>query len=402
MSHKNPELTSNRLKRRWLGVAALGAAVVAAGVAGIVDRANDGDPTRGWPAASASLTPPADAPYLASPEAPKPGETHKDLGKSKDPGLKAVAALEKKTGYRIESNMLFAGMPRNPEEATAQADEMAARLKEYANRGVKPVVVMEPTYADGAKLIDTKKISDAKHQEQFHQTMDVYFGELRTNPAGLTDEQMGTWVPFPEPNIPEWAGGNTDPGVFKKNFTVVSQNLKAHFRDAKASVMLDSATYANNDWNNPDYGSEALKRYVSGIPEGLIDSVGFQGFPFSKNDNPNTFLNAQPAAELAEAAHTKNIWLNTGSYGSIYNEQTKKREAADTLQRAETLVAESKTAATLQQAGFNVSVNIFAAPASSPDAPDWSYKTPMDQSVLSGTLNAASAAGIPVSVFAAG
>ncbi|HSX34320.1 MAG TPA: hypothetical protein VLF62_01615 [Candidatus Saccharimonadales bacterium] len=398
MSHKTPDQSRWTFRRRWAYAAILGGAVVAAGGHSFIGGFDK--PEADWP--GASKPPAADAPYLATPEAKQPGEIHKNMAKSKDPGLKALAAVEKKTGYSFESNMLFAGMPRTPEEAHDQANEMAARLKEYAKQGVKPLVVMEPTYNQGKDLIDTTKLSDAKHADNYRQTMDAYFGGIRQNEAGITDEQMGNWVLFPEPNIPEWKGGNTDPNTFKANYTVAAQAMKAHFRSGHASVMLDSATYPNNDWSQPSYEGSDLTRYVSGIPEGLIDSVGFQGMPYSQNDDPSVFLNAQAAAQLAEAAKTKNIWINTGTYSSYYNEQTKKREQATTAQRAETLVHESQTAATLQTAGFDVSVNVFAAPASSPDAPDWSFKSQADQQMLAGTLKAASAAAIPVSLFVAG
>lgn len=413
MAHKSPERQARSFRRYAAVIGGLVLApVLAVSVASVVERANNGDPTAGWPAAGTTAAPNPQAPFLAPSETPKPGETHKGMEKSTDPGLKAIANVEKHTGYRFESNMLFTdGMPRNPEEARTQADAMAKRLKEYAKQGVKPLVVMEPTANKGKDFVDTTTLSDSAHVEGYRQTMDAYFGEL--NQAGVTTEQMGTWALLPQPNVPnpEWAKGKPNPEAFQRNWTIAAQNLKAHFRnaepgDAQAAVMLDSATYPNNDWNNRSYDAEDLKKYTSGIPDGLVDVFVYQGMPYTPADDPEVFLNPAPAAEMANSLGIRKILLNTATAASFENVVTGTREQVTAEQREQTLHAEAQAAIALQTAGFDVSVNIHAEPAApNSSEPDWAYHTPTEQQAVVDTidyLSSATTPGVPVSLYLKG
>jgi len=405
MSHKTPEQIKRRLYA-IAGVVALGtAAMVGEGIHGAVTRAHNSDAAKGWPDANTTAPANPDAPYLAKPEAPKPVETHKGMEKSTDPGLKAIAGVEKASGYGFKENMLFTGMPTCPEEAQKQSAEMAERLKKYAEYGISPLVVMEPTAHNGKDNLNLATMTDAKHIDGFRQNMNDYFSGLHN--AGITDEQMGAWVPLPEPNIPEWAGGNTDPDTFRRNFTEIAQAAKSHFRGAEVSMMLDSATYQSGSWDSPSYDAESLMRYTSGIPDGLVDSFGYQGLPFNKQDDPSVFLNANTAAQVAQSLNTKKVWLNIGSFGSYTDVATGQRVANTTEaagdDRANMLMGEVQQAIALKQGGFDASVNIYAAPAPAGSAdPDWAYNTPKDKELLNHTLNVASAAAIPASLYTVG
>jgi hypothetical protein len=322
------------------------------------------------------------------------------MGKSHDPQLAKLAKYGEALNCDFDTNMFFVGMPETREEAEQQATETAGRLQEYAKFNIKPLVIMEPTYKGGKERTDLRILNNAKNSEEYHERLDTYFRTLRQ--AGITDEQMGTWVPFPEPNLPEWKDGVTSPDVFRNNFVPVAQAIKTHFRNAHVSIMLDSATYPDGDvkyakgTNNPT----ALLPYVTGIPEQdsspLVDSIGLQGFPWELTDGAADYLPAQSALVCAARLGLKQAWLNTGSF-------SRRKEGDQTIAvspqlRATQLAGALGQAVAIQKAGVAVRVNVFAQ-NDFPKSPDWSYSTPQDVFVLKEGVKVAKQLGILVSLF---
>lgn len=381
------------------GAFAVGVAVVTAGCE--MDRTGPHPGVPGSPFPTPTETAPSVDPS-ASPEAaanPAIPAPHPELSKSSDQALAKLGRYEGDLGYGFAENMLFVGMPRDTAEAEQQAGDLAKTLKEYAHQGVRPIIIMEPTYNGGKDKADLAKLTEDK--DGTNEPWNRFFQTL--NWAGVTDDQLGTVVPFPEPNLPEWGGAITNAGTFRANFTRVAQAIKTHFRRAEVSILLDSTTYRDGDtkWATGVTDPVALLPYVTGIPQGLVDSICLQGFPWQPGDRAEDYLNAQTALTLAARAGVKKIWFNTGSFSSRVDE-TGRKFVADQDERLRVLGEALAQADAVRRAGsgdeFKVRMNIFAQNDTDERAPDWSY-APADYPALRSALYAAAKAGIPVSLF---
>src|SRR5690606_15193158 len=104
------------------------------------------------------------------------------------------------------------------------------------------------------------------------------------------------------------------------------------FPRAKGSVLLNATTYDPNDleWNNGNYIN--LNQYLIGIERNLVDSVGIQGFPWVSDAqkerkqifDASEFLQPDIAIAAAQELRTRNIWFNTGSFGSKYTNDSER------------------------------------------------------------------------------
>ena len=263
----------------------------------------------------------------------------------------------------------FVGTPTTPDQAREEAIWVADTLKEISKFGLGAVVFMEPSY-NGASLNTAQYKAGA-----YDVALEAYFAALKSK--GVTDAQMGVWVPFPEANIPVWNSVNPDDFIATVSRTVQFQ--KKHFPGSKASVMLDSKSYPSaTSWEGGTYKS--LLPYVAGMPKGLIDSVGLQGFswPPQYGDpaqlDPSVFLPHQLAVEAAAALGVKDIWFNTGSYMRAARENKSKPDSLSSAQRQKVMdgiVAQAKNA---RSKGYNVSIHLFAEDKfATAEAIDWSF-----------------------------
>jgi hypothetical protein len=264
--------------------------------------------------------------------------------------------------------MFFRDMPATVAAAQEKAQQTARLLAEYARQGIKPLVVFEP---EGLDLRTFDK-----------QAFEHYFATLKSQ--GITDKDMGTWMPLPEPNIPAWGSpmddfGNTDPALFVKNFTIVAKALKNAFPAARTAVLLDSATYPSYDANyvKGSYDKGKLLKYVDGIQRRLVDDVGLQGFPWGEKggelrNNPAKFLDADLAIAIAKRLEVGKVWLNTGTFSSMHDWNPAMQVSVPNTQRGQILDGIAAQARQVQKAGFAVTVNIFAENKSETEA-NWSY-----------------------------
>lgn len=275
-------------------------------------------------------------------------------------------------GAVTDTLMVFTGMPTSATSAKSMAADMTATLKEFSKYGLTPLVVMEPTTQSGT--IDFVAFSNGEYDAAFK----TYFQSLKS--SGITDSTMGIWSPFPECNIPEW--GPTNPSQFRTNFKKAATIQKEIFPDSKITMILDSLSYppGEMDWDGGSYVS--LSPYIKGIPKGLVDSFGYQGFPWASPANePNfsnhdaaKFLKPSLAKEAAELLGTKHIWLNTGTYKTFYGSNLTKRVAISSSARAEILSDITSQAKWLKDKGFKVAVSLFAENKSGTgEDVDWSY-----------------------------
>lgn len=305
---------------------------------------------------------------------PKKDPAHTGLELSVDPSIRKLAEYEKAYGGAVASHlMVFAGLPATNEEADANALDMATKLQEFATYNIKPLVVMEPT-VKGASI----NVSDFA-AGKYDAVLTRYFKALKSH--GVTDAMMGTWVHFPEDNIPEW--GNTDADMFKKNVVKAARIQKGVFPGSKVSILLNAQTFRSDDVER-NYGKfVSLLPYVRGLPAGLFSSFGLQGFPWvsqadqkeqNKLLNPAQYMNANFAREAAKALGTKDIWFNTGTFNKMYTNTASQTVTYTPAQRQEILqdvLAQVKVA---QRGGYHVSVNLFSFDGSSTgEETDWSY-----------------------------
>jgi hypothetical protein len=321
-------------------------------------------------------------------------DEHDTLHESSDPQLRLLAAYEERLGRGFDSTILFADIPATNQDASAQASNMATVLKEYARQHVKPVVIFEP------EGLDLRSLDRSVFQ--------AYFTALKAQ--GITDQEIGVWAPFPEPNIPEWGSpaddvGNTDPQLFVKNFTMLVSSLKEQFTDAETLVLLDSATYPSHDiaYQHGSYAAEKLLEYVQDLDRDLVDAVGLQGFPWGEqggelNYDPAVFLDADRAIALAKAADVKEVWLNSGTFSSMYDWDPALRIAVTHSKRERILSGIIRQAEQVRKAGLQVTVSIFAEDKSATEA-NWSYKDPAAWNVLQAFVHRAEDKGIGLTVF---
>lgn len=271
--------------------------------------------------------------------------------------------------------MIFTDMPKDTSVAKKNASEMAKKLKAFSEKGIKPIVIVEPVSEWG--LIDFQELGDG-----FYDTfITTYFMELRRQ--GITDSELGMWVPFPEANLPYWNHANTTPSDFAKIVNRYLSLYKKEFPKAKAGILLNSATYETDDfdWANGEYIS--LRPYVFDIKKGLVDSFGLQGLPWAPNAtipeaasvfDPKEFLNYQLAKEAADLLGIKDVWFNTGTFGAKYTLDPEKMIKISSQKRQDLLDGILSEAIKLKKLGYNVTINIFAEDKSQgAEATDWSY-----------------------------
>jgi hypothetical protein len=298
---------------------------------------------------------------------------HKDLAKSSNLILKKIAEYEVVcNGAVVDRAMTFVGMPTTDEAAKHSATNVIATLKEFSAVSISPLVVFEPDATSPTILDD---IRTGKYDSQ----IDAFFSMIRN--AGITSEQMGTWVLFPEANTPSWH--TTQPSDFASNVSKVATMQKQYFPTSKSTILLNSISYPDNDvsWDHGEKSS--LVPYVADLSKGLIDSIGLQGFPHqsaanvtpgSSQLNPRDFLPAELIAEAADTLGVKTIWLNTGTFKSMYTDDSSARISLTAAQRRTILTAIADEAQELRTHRYSVSVNVFAADKTQANEHvDWSY-----------------------------
>jgi len=296
---------------------------------------------------------------------------HTQLVKSTSPQLKKLAQYELLCKSAIvDQLMVFLPMPTSPSEANLFADNAARTLQEFSKNDITPLVLFEPS-------LTTPSIISDIYDGHYDNVLARYYDRLKVH--SLTDSQMGTWVLFPEANTPTWR--ITDPVVFQANLIKVARLQKDAFPTSKVSILLNSRTHPDNDtsWSNGEIKS--LVPYLNTIPEGLLDSFGYQGFPSqSPADNApgyrllkaDQFLPTGIAQQAMTTLGIKKIWFNTGTYASIYTSDADKVVRQSTAQRHTILQQIIQQAQTMQ--GVDVSINIFAEDKTkTPESINWSY-----------------------------
>ncbi len=267
----------------------------------------------------------------------------------------------------------FVPIPTTESQSVDYAADLAVALKEFAKYKITPIIFLEPVSSDG-DLVDMDKFSLGDYDH----VIDSFFFNL--SESGITNEMMGTWVPFPEANIPVWS--SLDPNIFTNCVIKTINHQKKYFPNSKASLLLDTMTYQSIDsWDNAQ--AVSFEPYIKGIPEGLIDSFGLQGFPWlpplddlvSKgNGTPRDYLRVDLAIEAAKKLGLNSIWLNTGTFSTKYTHQPTAKITVTPKTRLDLLNQVVEEAKKIKSEGFDVSIHLFAEDKSATEeATDWSY-----------------------------
>ncbi len=294
----------------------------------------------------------------------------------------------------VPRQMWFISTPTSASNAKALAQDAATQLAALSRAGVQSLAVMEPTVLDGG-IVDFNTYRSGGYDG----ALSTFYSELKLR--GITDQAMGMWVIMPEANMPEW--GQSDPSVISACIAKTAQLQKQTFPKSLVSVMLNSQTYPGNDTSYSHGEYKSLSSYVQSVPKGLIDSFGYQGFPWMPPANqpgPSdldaaNYLRTSLAAEGARAAGTLSIWFNTGTFRKSYTNNSAKTVTMSSDKRAQILQSVLGQAKQLKDQGFNVAVNIFAGDKSgSAEAIDWSYLAGSDLQTYNSFSGQLLAAGI--------
>lgn len=329
------------------------------------------------------------------------------LEQAADPHLRKLYEYQSVCdSFVTDRMMIFTDMPKDNASAVASAKKMADTLKELSHFQVKPIVVVEPVSEWG--LIDFREFGTGFYDKWIA----TYFATLKSE--GVTDDMMGMWVPFPEANLPYWNHSNATPKDFSTVVNKYLTALKKDFPQAKGSVMLNSATYDNDDfnWESGEYAS--LVPYVSGIKKGLVDSFGIQGFSWAPPlgsagigvFDAREYLNARLAMEAADALGVKEIWFNSGSFASKYTLDENMTIGIDPGKRKDILNGILSEIGTAKIKGYSVWLNLFAEDKSRlAEATDWSYWNPalpssnLHRAVFIDFMTKAESIQIPIALF---
>ncbi len=300
--------------------------------------------------------------------------------------------------------MIFTSFPADRVAAEADASAMASKLKTFQTANIRPLVIVEPYAGDSAMSYKDYLAGN------YDAAVDYYFEKLKA--AGVSDQAMGTWVPFPESNTPAWNNKDTEPRDFALCVNRYLNALRKQFPATRTSILLNATTYEPTDleYNNGDYLS--LIPYLQDLDKNLINSLGIQGFPFVSRANQERreifkaeeFLQPDLAVDAAKELRTRDIWFNTGSFAAKYTASDEHRVSISPNERKAILAGILETAKSLQtyqQNEYRVSVNLFSEDKSyATEATDWSYfQTPDHEAIFKDFMRKAQDQEIPVSLY---
>lgn len=328
-----------------------------------------------------------------------------NIGEVTEPHLKRLSYYQDMCGSFVTDRlMFFTGFSENADAADENAMLVAEKLRQFSGAGVSPIVIVEP-------YLKSEAMSYKNYLAGMYDAgTDQFFKKLKE--FGVTDEMMGTWVPFPESNTPNWNNKDTEPGDFGLCVNKYLKKLKEHFPGAKGSILLNAATYEPTDeaWENGDYLS--LDEYLVHVDPRLVDSFGIQGFPWVSNAQQTKrtifdaaeFLQPELAIRAAQLLRTRDIWINTGSFAGKYVQDLDKAVYLSLSERKAILngvLGVANSIRNYQQNEYRISINLFSEDkGDTNEQTDWSYSQDNgSEAVLKEFLARAEEYGVPISIF---
>ncbi len=296
--------------------------------------------------------------------------------------------------------MFFTDMPTTNDQGVVKGKQIAAKLLEFKKYSISPIVIAEPT--DGATKISIKQFSLKTYEEP----LDTYFRTIKEQ--GVDDSSIGTWVPFPEPNVPYWNFDGAVPADFGTNINIYIGALKKYFK-AKASILLNSQTYVPEDINW-EFGSyETFIPYIKNIKTGILDSFGVQGLPWVSPANTKRreqfaakeFLQPELTVEASKLLKVREVWFNTGTFSEKYTNDPNRKSRVSVASR-KTMLSEILTEAeNIQNAKFDVWINLFAEDKSYlSENTNWSYfGTGESQTILKEFISKSITQDVKLAIF---
>ena len=324
---------------------------------------------------------------------------------AEDPQLAKLSEYQDTcSSYVTNRLMFFTSFPRDKATAKELSSEVSTKLIAFKEAKVTPIVIIEP-------YINTGAMSYREYLNgQYDTAVDQFFTGLAAN--GITSDMMGTWVPFPESNTPSWNNKDTEPKDFSLVVNKYLGALKKQFPSAKGSILLSATTYEPSDteYSNGDYIS--LVPYIQNIDKKLVTSIGIQGFPWVSRASSqrreifraSEFLQTDRAIEAAQELRTRDIWFNTGSFGTKYTLSAKDKveiSPADRKAILDGILEELMKVRNYQQNEYRIFVNLFAEnKAKKPEATDWSYLQDTNSTtILKGFIKQLNTAKIDLSLY---
>ncbi len=299
-----------------------------------------------------------------------------DLSGALDPHLHKLSQYQNRcNSFVTDRLMIFTRMPATLNQATTMAHHMATTLQQFAQYQITPIVIIEPK--SDAGLVNFLQFRDGAWDER----ISTYFQTL--SQLGITADQLGIWVPFPEANVPLWDKNNATPQDIGLVIDRFASLLHQSFPQAQVSILLDSITYPNHDpsWSQGEQAS--LEPYLSTITPGSLTSFGLQGFPWQPHSesfsqrtitDPQYFLNPSLTADAAQTIGVNQVWFNTGTFAAKYTNLPNRTVTTTASERKMILSQIIEQAQVLKSQGFDVQINLFAENKShTPEATNWSY-----------------------------
>ncbi len=329
-------------------------------------------------------------------------QTKINFGQTSNPMLKQLSKYQDICGSKVADKvMVFTQIPSNSKSAQSLAVEIAATLKEFSIYGITPLVIAEPT--DGSVEISFTDFAKGN----YNQVLDQYFAAIKQ--AGVTDQQMGIWVPFPEANIPVWNSVGSSPSDFGFLINNYSTSLKKYFPTTGVTILMNYVSFEPSDKGYTKPKNNNFDEYLQNIKPGMVNSFGMQGFPWvdsnraSNNSvsDPQIFLQPAKATRAASQLGVNTIWFNTGTVSSKYTQNPALRANVSANERKVINSNKVKVFDLVKNAGYNIWVNEFVQDKSNTaEQTNFSYlQTPQDQAIFKDYTTQLNNRGISLSIF---
>ena len=370
-------------RRRFLALAGLsgGAALLGA-------CSGEDEPAQVAPAPSEATAPSsapsesqAESQATSSPEVPDPTRLDSD-----NEIVRGIGGMEERAGRKIfDGLMTFFEVPADQKALTDAMSWHPAALQQTEAAGLGNVVILEPADPSLTNL------------EVAQTRTDIYFAEMKKQ--GVTDKQLGRVVVAPEPIVGGLAGSTA--GTFIESVNMYRSSLAEHFPEAESTILIDTA---------PEERTVLVEALRSKKLDTPLETVGVQAYgnaariPFDAEGKPDIsrYLTVDAVLEIAEAAGTDRVWINTGIPRKDINSYSRGDYTVD--QRTAIANAVADVVQQVQNRGLTVdNLVLFAEnklhkPEDDPEGRDFSFH-PGDEEALVTFADRLKALGVPLIGF---